>query len=76
MNETCDRCGPGVRAAVVAGGFAILSVATSRVYLGAHWATDTAAGILVGLFWVVVFAFGTEFFDRRRKRPRPAAGTS
>ena len=63
-------------AAVVVCGVAILAVATSRVYLGAHWATDTAAGILVGLFWVVVFAFGTEFFDRRRKRPRPATGTS
>lgn len=56
-------------AAAIAGGLAILSVATSRVYLGAHWATDTAAGILVGLFWVMVFAFGTEFLDRRRARP-------
>jgi undecaprenyl-diphosphatase len=54
-------------AAVAGGAIAILAVATSRVYLGAHWATDTAAGMLVGLFWVVVYAFGTEYFARRTR---------
>jgi undecaprenyl-diphosphatase len=58
-------------AAVIAGAVVVLAVATSRVYLGAHWATDTAAGMLVGLFWVVVFSSGTEFFARRTRARAP-----
>jgi membrane-associated phospholipid phosphatase len=50
------------------GAVVVLGVATSRVYLGAHWATDTAAGMLVGLFWVAIYASGTEFFARRTGR--------
>jgi undecaprenyl-diphosphatase len=57
-------------AAVVAAALLIVGVATSRVYLGAHWATDTAGGMLVGLFWVVVYASGTEFFGRRTGRSK------
>jgi len=44
----------------------ILSVCYTRIYLGAHWATDVAAGILVGLFWVSVCATGTEYLARRK----------
>ena len=53
--------------ALVSGIVFVVTVAVSRVYLGAHWASDTAAGILVGLFWVVVYASGTEYFSRRRR---------
>lgn len=60
-------------AALVAGAIVVLGVATSRVYLGAHWATDTAAGMLVGLFWVVVYASGTEFVARRTRASKPSA---
>jgi undecaprenyl-diphosphatase len=65
----------GVRVtALVVGLVFVVSVAISRIYLGAHWATDTFAGVLVGMLWVVVYVTGTEFFARRRRRD-PAPGS-
>ncbi len=62
-----------VRAAVVLTAMLlILAVDFSRVYLGAHWLTDVVAGSLLGLFWVVLCATGTEYFARRF----PPAATS
>jgi membrane-associated phospholipid phosphatase len=52
---------------------AILLVAYTRVYLGAHWTTDVVAGILIGLFWVVICATGTEYLARRK--PRKSKGS-
>jgi undecaprenyl-diphosphatase len=43
----------------------VMGVAVSRIYLGAHWASDTAGGVMVGLFWVTLYATGTEYFARR-----------
>jgi undecaprenyl-diphosphatase len=51
--------------ALVLAAVATLTVAGTRVYLGAHWTTDVVAGILVGLFWVVVAAVGTEYVTGR-----------
>lgn len=53
-------------AAVAAAAVVVASVCFTRVYLGVHWTTDVAGGVLVGLFWVVVCATGTEYFARRR----------
>ena len=51
--------------ALVAGVALIVAVDFTRVYLGAHWLTDVVAGTLLGLFWVVLCATGTEYFARR-----------
>jgi membrane-associated phospholipid phosphatase len=60
-------------AALVVGIVCVAGVSASRIYLGAHWATDTVAGVLLGLFWVTVYATGTEYFSRRATRPRKSA---
>jgi undecaprenyl-diphosphatase len=46
----------------------ILSVSYTRIYLGAHGASDVGGGILIGLFWVIVCATGTEYIARRTRR--------
>jgi len=66
------RRGPRV-AAVAAAAVLSLAVGFSRIYLGAHWLTDVCAGMLLGLFWVVVCATGTEYFARGRATPAKSA---
>jgi len=75
------RKGRGERAAAVGGAaLVVLSVAASRVYLGAHWATDTLAGTMTGLIWVLLYSAAVESTARLRERrhgPRgggPAGG--
>jgi undecaprenyl-diphosphatase len=50
---------------------AIVTVAGTRVYIGVHWTTDVAAGLVVGVFWVAVSAIATEFAYRRVPAARP-----
>jgi len=55
--------------------FSIL-MGLSRAYLGAHWLSDAAAGILLGASCALVTAAATSQFQRRRQGSRqlPAAG--
>jgi membrane-associated phospholipid phosphatase len=50
----------------------VIDVAVSRVYLGAHWPTDTLAGMLTGLVWVVAFYETTETWERARAKRKLA----
>jgi undecaprenyl-diphosphatase len=62
------------RALAAAGAFfATLAVAVTRIYLGAHWATDTIAGMLTGLIWVLLFYATTEAVARAKARRQPPA---
>ena len=54
--------------AVVGAAAMVAAVAVSRVYLGAHWASDTLAGMLTGGVWVVAFVATTETLERARAR--------
>lgn len=44
----------------------IVSIALSRVYLGAHWISDVGAGIAAGILWVTVATVAYETFRRIR----------
>lgn len=56
------------RAVVWAGAVgAVVAVALSRLYLGAHWLSDVAAGVVLGVGWLGLVA-GAAFL-LRRKRP-------
>ena len=44
----------------------ILSIALSRVYLGAHWISDVAAGMTAGALWVAVTTLSYETVRRIR----------
>ena len=58
---------PAARAAAIGGAaLAAGAVALTRLDLGVHWATDVAAGILIGAFWVTVLA--TAAFRRAPRR--------
>ena len=55
------------KSAVIAFGTTfVLSVATSRVYLGTHWLSDIGAGVSAGLLWLATTTIGYETFRRIR----------
>jgi membrane-associated phospholipid phosphatase len=52
----------------------IVAVAFSRVYLGVHWISDVAAGIVVGLLWVTTTTVAYETLRRTRAVRSQVAG--
>jgi membrane-associated phospholipid phosphatase len=60
--------------ALAAALFAIL-MGLSRAYLGAHWLSDAAAGLLLGTSWALVTALLVSWLQRQRgsRQQRPAA---
>jgi membrane-associated phospholipid phosphatase len=56
-------------AAVAGAGLIDLLVAASRIYLGAHWVTDTLGGMMTGLVWVLIYSAAVESVARSRKSP-------
>lgn len=56
---------PGSRPIVLGiAALAALTVAFSRLYLGAHWLTDVSAGMSFGILMAAVFALTTHLRDR------------
>ncbi len=54
-------------------GAMISLVGLSRVYLGAHWASDVLGGYCLGFFWL---ALTIHFYQRRERAPRPQPSVS
>lgn len=44
----------------------IAGIALSRIYLGAHWLSDVAGGLALGLVWVALLAIARQRHPRRR----------
>jgi undecaprenyl-diphosphatase len=67
---TAREASPRWRGAIVVGAsLIVVGMAFSRLYLGAHWFSDAAAGLAFGLVWTAVL--GIAYFWHRPQRVRP-----
>lgn len=64
----------GRRSAIIAGAvLMVLLVATSRVYLGAHYLSDVVAAMLEGVLWLAFSAAVLRLLQGRGRAERPRA---
>ena len=59
------RAGPRATVAVVAAAGIVVLIATSRVYLGAHYLSDVVGGVLLGSAWLLVCVLALTVRERR-----------
>ena len=48
-------------------GALILLIAPSRVYLGAHWASDVIGSYVIGVLWLIILVLAYQLFLHRRE---------
>ena len=53
----------------------ILSISLSRIYLGVHYPSDVAAGVVGGLIWIAFCAVVFNLFELLRKRQQQKNGS-
>jgi undecaprenyl-diphosphatase len=63
---------PAERVALGAGCLLVLLIALSRVYVGAHWATDVVGGWLLGAAWLLLLIAAHGRWPGKRRERRPA----
>jgi membrane-associated phospholipid phosphatase len=61
---------------LVAAASLVLLIGASRIYLGAHWLTDVAGGIVLGTFWIIILHALFPFLLRDRAASRAATEAS
>lgn len=62
--------------AAATAGLLITSIALSRVYLGVHYPSDVAGGVLLGATWTLLVAYSLRHGVRRRSAPGAARDRS
>ena len=48
-------------------GALILLIAPSRIYLGAHWASDVIGSYVIGVLWLIILVLAYQLFLQRRE---------